>query len=734
MANGGLIYNLNFQDVHPSGGTGSGTNYGIRRHRLSIYKLNHTPTITYDDNNIIGTDEPAVLIWDNTDDIYNNIMASRLEINLIDDGSANVVDVDDILSANSNNVFEAELFVQNGMQYVEGELVPKMDVYWRGFLSNAEYKENISSTPQKYQLIATDLLTSLKNISTVDGTAIVSPKATSIAYLANILGFLPYGMGFKVNQPIEILDYRFGFTPTGDWEYLHKIQHAFTYTGGFDLIADNAYDYLVNTLKAFNARLFYADGKWYMIPNALYTHKATDDAIEAGTLTSGYSNHEHLNIESTGESEVVFEEYTSQGVYDSSQTVNILKIVPDQFKALKNDLTVRYETPVDRVSVNVKVNKYTPTFRDLGELEIFANNLNNDPSFELKINGVLFNNTYYSDYINTSARYTDYINQSRVLSGNYSIKTQSWITTGTPTFSTDKIYDSGFAGDMQYYLVDNSYLSINFYHKSDGVSDTSDITIWYALMREYDQGGGVFKQYWSGSAWVTYTNESSVVVHSDTFTGSENNQWQTLTKTITAPADTSGSAQLKKQRYRIIIYKPKITNAQANSVFFIDRVVLDRYATQGQTDVDRNTVHSVIGTNRKQSTKSIEFFAPFYTSVFGFMGIQHRTPRIFDTSGTGLEYHSINNIHAQSILNDNRTHLKRYSLSCKMLDGVTDLIYPYHKIWINFNNYQTLVGGMIDRLKYSAKSGVYDIEFHLPNQADNVNMKVVKEGDFDLLP
>ena len=156
-----------------------------------------------------------------------------------------------------------------------------MVLYWKGYLSNAEYKENISSTPQKYQLVATDLLTTLKNITTVDGSAIVMPKATTVEYLANLLGFLPYGVGFKVNQPIEILDYRFGFTPTGDWEYLHKIQHAFTYTNGFDKISDNAYDYLVNTLKAFNARLFYADGKWYMIPNALYTHKATDDAIDS---------------------------------------------------------------------------------------------------------------------------------------------------------------------------------------------------------------------------------------------------------------------------------------------------------------------------------------------------------------------------------------------------------------------------------------------------------------------
>jgi len=726
MANGGLIYNLNFSDVHPSGSSTT-----TRKHRLSIYKLNHTPTITYDDNNIIGDNEPAVLIWDNTDDIYNNIMASRLEINLIDNGSSSVVDVDDILSANANNVFEAELFVQNGVDENED---PIMELYWRGFLSNAEYKENISSTPQKYQLIATDLLTTLKNITTVDGTAIVSPKATSIKYLANILGFLPYGMGFKVNQPIEILDYRFGFTPTGDWEYLHKIQHAFTYTGGFDLIADNAYDYLINTLKAFNSRLFYAAGKWYMIPNALYTDKATDDAILDETISSGYSNYENQSLIDTGESEVVFEEYTSAGVYEASETVNILKIVPTQFKALKDDLSLRYETPVDRVSVNVKVNKYTPTFRDLGELEIFANNLNNDPSFELKINGVLFNNTYYSDYINLAAEFTDYINQSRVLSGNYSIKTQSWITFGTPSLATDKIYDSGFAGDLQYYLVDNSYLSINFYHKSDDVSDTSDITLYYALMREYDQGSGAVTQYWSGSAWVTYTNESSVTVHSETFTGSENNQWQTLTKTIAAPSDTSGDVSLKKQRYRIVILRPKITNAQSNSVFFIDRVVLDRYATQGQTDVDRNTVHSVIGKNRKNSTKSIEFFAPFYTAVFGFTGLQHRTPRMVDTSGTGFDYHSINNIHAQSILNDNRTHLKRYSLSCKMLDGVTNLIYPYHKIWINFTNYQTKVGGMIDRLKYSAKSGVYDIEFHLPNQDDNVTMKVVKEGDFDLLP
>ena len=730
MANGGLIYNLNFSDIHPDGPTPS-SNYGSRRHRLSIYKANHTPTITYDDNNIIGTDEPAVLIWDNTDDIYNNIMSSRLEINLIDDGSSKVIDVADVLSTSVNSTFEVELFVQDGMEYVEGSLQPKMVLYWKGYLSNAEYQENISSTPQRYQLVATDLLATLKNISTVDGTAIVMPKSTTVEYLANILGFLPYGMGFKINQPIEIKDYRFGDTPTGDWEYLHKIQHAYTYTNGFDLIGQNAYDYLQNTLRSFNARLFYADGKWYMIPNSLYTHKATDDAILAGTLTSGYSNHEHLDIESTEESEVTFEEYASNGSYQSSETVNILKIIPDQFKAIKNDLSLRYETPVDKVTINAKVNKYTPTFRDMGEFEIWANNLNNDPSFELKINGVLFNSTYYSDYINLAAEFTDYINQSRVLAGNYSIKTQSWITFGTPALSTDKIYDSGFSGDYQYYLVKDSYLTINFYNQS--ADDTSDVTLYYALMRENNQSGTITKQYWTGSAWTNYTSESSVTVHSETFTGSQNNSWQTFSKTIGAPEDTS-SAYSKKQRYRIVILRPKITNAGAATVFYIDKVVLDRFSQQGLTDIDRNTVHTVIGINRRNSTKSLEFHAPYYTRVFGFAGIEHRTPRMVDTSGTGLDYNSINKIHAQSILNDNRTHLKRYSISCKMLDGTTNLIQPYHKIWINFNSYQTLVGGMIDRLKYSAKSGTYEIEFHLPNQADNVNMNTRYVGDHDLLP
>ena len=82
----GLIYNLNF----------SSNLEGNRAHRISIYKDGHTSTITTSDNNIIGTDEPAVLIWDNTDDIYNNIMSARLEINLLSDDTK-MVDIDDIL-------------------------------------------------------------------------------------------------------------------------------------------------------------------------------------------------------------------------------------------------------------------------------------------------------------------------------------------------------------------------------------------------------------------------------------------------------------------------------------------------------------------------------------------------------------------------------------------------------------------------------------------------------------
>ena len=80
---------------------------------------------------------------------------------------------------------------------------------------------------------------------------------------------------------------------------------------------------------------------------------------------------------------------------------------------------------------------------------------------------------------------------------------------------------------------------------------------------------------------------------------------------------------------------------------------------------------------------------------------------------------------AQQILNDNRTHIKRYSVSTTPVNN--DIIYPYHKIDIDFSNYTSTVSGIIDRMKYKAKSNIYELEFHEPNQATNVSI------DFDVV-
>jgi hypothetical protein len=77
---------------------------------------------------------------------------------------------------------------------------------------------------------------------------------------------------------------------------------------------------------------------------------------------------------------------------------------------------------------------------------------------------------------------------------------------------------------------------------------------------------------------------------------------------------------------------------------------------------------------------------------------------------------------AQQILNDNRQHVRRYSITVKAKDGYDLLIYPWHKIWINYNGYESNVLGIIDRLEYVARRGVWNIEFHIPNQNVSVSM------------
>ena len=649
----GLVYNLNFR-----------SNTALnRKHRISIYKDGVGDAITVNDNNIIGTEEPAVLIWDNSDDIYNNIMVSRLEINLYTD-DVKQVDIDDILTNSNPSKFKVEFRMEDN--------IGGMQLYWEGYLANATYEQRISSVPVTYQLIATDLLGTLKNIYTTDGTAIIDSQPTVMKYLDNVLAFLPQNLTWKVSNDVQAKP--FSYFGASSFTKMHFLQWLFPYKNGFDLAFDTASEYVINTLKVINARLFYANNSWYIINNSSYKDTAS------------------------------FDSFDTSGNYSTTFSENVVKTIPTNYTPVLNDMAVRYDTPIDSVEVIANRNQYATDFLGIGLTQGEISNLTPYPNFETLVNGILFNSTYYSNDFNFIQE------EPKVKAGNYSIKTQNYITGGSPT---QKILDTGFAGNFQLNVGADPTFFCSYFMQNSPL-DQEDFHLYYSIARETSPTASVSsgaKEYWNGNNWVSYILDSQIAILADNNQTAPTDQWVEFSIQL-----QNGATVLNYARYRIILWQPKINGATTptRTVYF-DEVLLNRRNVIN-FDAPVKTTHKIQGVSKKNKKYTYEFqhFYPvfYYTTEF----------QTNDISYTGIPGSTeLNSIIAQQILNDNRKHVKRYTTSV-YANNFSQFLYPYHKININMTGFQSDNTCIIDRLQYRAKSGFYKIECHETNQDTNVTL------------
>lgn len=649
----GLIYNLNFRSNIA----------GNRKHRLSIFKDGHTPTITTADNNILGTDEPVVLIWDNTEDIYNNIMASRCEINLYSD-DVKQVDMDDILNNTTPAKFEVEFLMEDEF----GVMIK----YWDGYLSNASYEQRISSVPVTYQLIATDLLGTLKNIFTTDGSAIIDSQPTVIKYLNNITGFLPQVANWRISNDIKLKPSKFG--ETNSFAKMHFLQWLFPYKNGFDLSFDTADEYIISTLRSFNSRLFYANNDWFIINNSSYKDTAT------------------------------FDQFNSSGNFVVTYTENILKTIPTDYTPVLNDMAIRFDTPIDNVEVIANRNQYTTNFQNIGISLGEISNLSPTPSFEIIDNTILFNSTFYSDDFNVIQR------DPIVKKGNRSIKTQNYISSGNPT---QKLLDTGFAGNFQWNAVLSPTFFASYFIQGSGF-DTENFHFNYSIAREVsasENGSNAIKQFWNGSTFVNFTLDSQIAILTDNNSQAQTDQFIE----VIDPLPTATPLVSNYARYRVIIYQPKIISAPANQlVVYFDEVFVNRHNVIA-FDTTVKTISKITGSARKNK-KIVYEFQHFYPVIFS---TEFESSDITFVDAIGST--QLNRIIAQQILNDNRTHVKKYTVSV-FANDFSEFLFPFHKIDIDMAGFQSTNTCIIDRLQYRAKSGIYKIECHETNQGTNVSL------------
>jgi hypothetical protein len=687
-----VVYYLEFSDTHPvPAGTPIYDNFpNGRRHILEIID-NDASGANQTTPNVIGDANPVQLIWDNTDDIYNSIMSSRLVMNFLSD-DVKMIDVEEIINNEDPSRFEVKLLVAE-----ENTVSPSVEtfkLYWKGWITNVEFEQKINSTPVPYQLIASDLLPSLKNVTPFDGNAVIASRESTVEYLSQVLAFLHYGALYNIRIYNNIQHTLSG----GSAVYLQDLPHAYPFTQGFQFKHPTAYEYLEGTLKTMNARLFVAEEKFYIIPN-VYGSSTMDTAITSGAAgTTNWDGYENSLLDSGTAFQVNFKEYTNATSY-FNVTKNIDLVVPTDIEEVGGSLAIRYESPINKVIASVQNNPITPEFDS--DFDYVTYNLTAYPSLEIRPN-VLYNNTYYSNDFSV-------IDTSYVLDGNYSFKTNDYNNTNLTKYSAaDVMLDTGLSPYRVFSKENYVTMSSSIYVESETAAPDATVPIRfeYSLIRDRSATAD-FEYAKTNLSWDITSNINDVtVLHVDVSTNV--NSWTDIRDSILNTI-SAGSAGFYAQ-YRLIVYKPKCSTSGFN--FHFDNTFINRYPELINEDTARLEFTNSV-TNRDSNSYNIEIKNPF--NNVGIRG-NFSTPRISSTTFGNAE------IIAQQILNDNRQHVRRYSITVKAKDGYDLLIYPWHKIWINYNGYESNVLGIIDRLEYVARRGVWNIEFHIPNQNVSVSM------------
>lgn len=678
-----VIYYLEFSDIHPvPAGSPLATNFPEgRRHILRIIDNDLSGT-DVNTPNVIGDRNPVVLIWDNTDDIYNPIMPSRMEMNFLSD-AVKMIDVEEIISNDDPGRFQASLLVARASG--------SFDLYWTGYITNVEFEQQINSVPVPYKLIATDLLTSLKNITTLDGTALIKPKQTVIGYLENVLGFLHYGAFYNIRiyNPIKWQD---GFVSY----YLQDLPFAYPFESGLNYQYKTAYEYLENILREMNARLFVAEQKFYIIPT-VYGSSTMDFAIDSIPITGSigdWDTYENSLLDSGQTFQVIFKEYTNP-TSSFNVTKNIDIVVPTDLQEVNQSLKIRYDAPYDKVIIDYKNNPYTPDFSASGMNEAF--NYTSYPSIEKTATGILYNQTYFSD---------DYsvISTSHVKSGNYSFKSNQVSTSNFSNFvATDRIFDTGFNDNYVSTPAGFNWFNFDVYPEDlDTNTDTVDIRFEVALCREI---GGT-KEYYSNLTWTTFVNDTDIKLLKYDVTLNFN-QWNNISGEGLGVINAL-SPSPQDVKYRLIIFKPK-TSAIGITYHYDNCFLHKTYEFPQEETMTLEMVNT--NSQREANTKNL-------TIKNGISGLP--TFGNFFTSRISSTEFGISELIGQEILNDNRQHLRRFTITVKAKNGYEQLIYPWHKIWINYDGFESKVLGIIDRLQYVARDGVWRIDFHIPVQTQSV--------------
>ena len=635
--------------------------------KIEILKDGYTGTV-YD---LVGTNDPVQISWDQDDNFYDPIIGSTCQINLFVTDTTNY---DDFYTADERE-YKIKISYKDGSNNYQ--------TYWQGWLLVDQFQEAVTSTPYPITLQGYDALGSLDGftqpLTTSGGVQITG---SFMVFIHEILENINLGFDIYVSNDIKKDDASSGYNV---FDQVLCGADSF-FSDGVD--PKNCKEVLEQILKFTNSRIFQSYGRWYIINNSSYSEQSVKDtsatSANGGTIPTGIRAAETASLQANNDEDIKYNIYNSAGVYQSTSTIDVLSIVPSDLQPIGNNLTKEYLRPLKEYIQSVNMAGF------------FSTNIINNSGFEFGTSSWTLTNSS--------------IDTNFSFQGDASLKSTNIQTSSSGTSVTAELVNpineagSSFIG---YKLKLN-----NFFNSTSGVVRGFRWQV-KAVAVVLPGDPPIATLYWSGSSgWTTTAtiNEVNIVNNrrwkSYDFTAPAlpNNAWQ-LYFYLYDPFQTTSTSGFTDTHWDSIILDKVYINADGQRSEIFEKFDLLQFVRKRTGNFSGIlNLDGLILTNQEYSKISGEFYRS-----------RDKTNYL----------KSIEQITTQQVINDYRDFVIRYEG-----DLYNNNVLPlglHNKIWINFGSsvLQEPVSCYIDSMSYNVKKNTYNIIMHIPNQNDDLSSDFV---------
>jgi len=639
----------------------------LKGKKIEILKDGYTGSVL----DLIGTSDPLQISWDQDDDFYDPIIGSTCQINLFVTDTTNY---DDFYTADERE-YKIKISYKDASNNYQ--------TYWEGWLLVDQFQEAITNTPFPITLRGYDGLGSLDGFTqplvTSSGTQLVG---VFMVHIHEILENINLGFDIYVSNDIQ----RDGAISGYNVFDQASCGASSFFTDGVD--PKTCKEVLEQILKFTNSRIFQSYGRWYIINNSSYSEQSVKDSsastANGGSLPTGIRAAETSSLQTNNDEDIKYHIYNSDGVYQSTSTVNALYSVPSNLLPIGNNLTKEFLRPIKKITQKVDMAGF------------FSTNIIGNSGFEFGTSGWTLTN---SSVDNTFS-----------FQGDGSLKSTNIKTSANGTGVTAELanYIDEFGSEFIGYRL----LINNFFNSTSG--QTRGFR-WQVKAVAFTIPGDppIATRYWGADdTWTTTAtiNEVEVVNNrrwkSYTFNISSlpNNSWR-LYFYLYDPYQTGSTSGFTSTHWDSIIFdKVYINSSGQRSEIFEKYDLLQFVRSRTGNFSGLITTDDLILTNEEYG----KIDGDFYRS-------RDKTNYL----------KSLEKITTQQVLNDYRSFVSRYEGD--LYNNNNNPLGLHNKIWVNFGTsvLQEPVSCYIDSLSYNVKRNTYSVIMHVPNQDDDLSSSFV---------